>query len=114
MTLIDTADAYGPHTNEELVGRALAGGHRGRAVVATKVGLLTDSVEVANPGGSPQGRPGRPPGTRAGVDRRQPAPGSAPTTWTSISCTGWTRGAGGGNLGRDGESLGAARRGPSG
>ena len=26
MTLIDTADAYGPFTNEELVGRALAGG----------------------------------------------------------------------------------------
>ena len=25
MTLIDTADAYGPYTNEELVGRALAG-----------------------------------------------------------------------------------------
>src|SRR5215468_1649628 len=52
VTLIDTADAYGPYTNEELVGRALAGGHRERAVLATKVGLLTDSVEVANPGGS--------------------------------------------------------------
>src|SRR5690242_21225765 len=52
MTLIDTADAYGPYTNEELVGRALAGGHRDRAVLATKVGLLTDSVEVADPGGS--------------------------------------------------------------
>src|ERR1035441_8056289 len=40
MTLIDTADAYGPFTNEELVGRALAGGYRERAVLATKVGLV--------------------------------------------------------------------------
>lgn len=27
MTLIDTADVYGPHTNEELLGRALTGHH---------------------------------------------------------------------------------------
>jgi aryl-alcohol dehydrogenase-like predicted oxidoreductase len=41
MTVIDTADVYGPHTNEELVGRALAsGGYRERAVLATKVGLV--------------------------------------------------------------------------
>src|ERR1700690_2976997 len=40
MTLIDTADAYGPYTNEELVGRALSGGQRERAVLATKVGLI--------------------------------------------------------------------------
>ena len=70
MTLIDTADAYGPHTNEELVGRALAGGHRDRAVLATKVGLLTDSVEVASPGSnSPRaGRDGRPEHVRASID----------------------------------------------
>ena len=49
MTLIDTADVYGPYTNEELVGRALAGGHRERAVLATKVGLVTDSVERGRP-----------------------------------------------------------------
>jgi aryl-alcohol dehydrogenase-like predicted oxidoreductase len=42
ITLIDTADAYGPYTNEELVGRGLAGGRRSRAVLATKVGLITD------------------------------------------------------------------------
>jgi aryl-alcohol dehydrogenase-like predicted oxidoreductase len=41
MTLLDTADVYGPFTNEELLGRALAGGHRERAVLATKVGALT-------------------------------------------------------------------------
>jgi len=70
MTLIDTADAYGPYTNEELVGRALAGGHRDRAVLATKVGLLTDSVEVADPGGGSAGagRDGRPEHVRASID----------------------------------------------
>ena len=70
MTLIDTADAYGPYTNEELAGRALAGGHRERAVLATKVGLLTDSVEVANPGSSSPGtgRDGRPEHVRASID----------------------------------------------
>ena len=70
MTLIDTADAYGPYTNEERAGRALAGGHRERAVLATKVGLLTDSVEVANPGGSSPGagRDGRPEHVRASID----------------------------------------------
>ena len=33
VTLFDTADAYGPHTNEVLVGRALAG-VRNRVVLA--------------------------------------------------------------------------------
>lgn len=42
VDLLDTADVYGPHTNEELVGRALAG-RRGQAVLATKVGLITDA-----------------------------------------------------------------------
>src|SRR5262249_17567041 len=60
MTLLDTADAYGPYTNEELVGRALAGGHRERAVLATKVGLLTDSVEAAHPRGHSPGAPRAP------------------------------------------------------
>src|SRR2546428_1470718 len=39
VTLLDTADCYGPFTNEELVGRALVG-HRNRAVIATKAGLV--------------------------------------------------------------------------
>ena len=34
VTLLDTADVYGPHTNEELVGRAIKG-RRGQAFVAT-------------------------------------------------------------------------------
>lgn len=37
VTLIDTADMYGPHVNEELVGRALAG--RSDHVLATKFGI---------------------------------------------------------------------------
>jgi len=44
VTLIDTADAYGPHTNERLVGRALAG-RRDDAVLATKCGLEVRSVD---------------------------------------------------------------------
>ena len=39
-TMIDTAEIYGPYTNEELVGRALRG-IRDRAVVATKFGMLS-------------------------------------------------------------------------
>lgn len=38
VTLLDTADAYGPHTNEELVGRAIAG-RRDQYIVATKFGF---------------------------------------------------------------------------
>jgi len=41
ITFFDTADVYGPHTNEELVGRALRG-HRERIVIATKFGILRD------------------------------------------------------------------------
>jgi aryl-alcohol dehydrogenase-like predicted oxidoreductase len=39
VTLIDTADVYGPYTGEQLVGRALHG-RRHEATVATKVGLV--------------------------------------------------------------------------
>lgn len=38
VTLIDTADVYGRGHNEELVGRAVAGGLRDRVVIATKFG----------------------------------------------------------------------------
>jgi aryl-alcohol dehydrogenase-like predicted oxidoreductase len=70
MTLIDTADAYGPYTNEELVGRALAGGQRDRAVLATKVGLITDSPQAANPANNSPGasRNGRPEHVRESID----------------------------------------------
>ncbi|PRY43766.1 aldo/keto reductase [Umezawaea tangerina] len=38
VTMLDTSDAYGPHTNEELVGRAIAD-RRDRVVLATKFGI---------------------------------------------------------------------------
>src|ERR1700759_2533264 len=41
LTLLDTADAYGPFTNEELVGKALKG-KRDQAIVATKFGIVRD------------------------------------------------------------------------
>jgi len=40
VTLLDTADMYGPHTNEELVGRALRGKRRDSFVLATKFGIV--------------------------------------------------------------------------
>lgn len=43
VTLIDTAPAYGPFTNEELVGRALTG-RRNEATLATKVGMAVTST----------------------------------------------------------------------
>src|SRR5712675_1834552 len=42
ITFFDTADIYGPHTNEELVGRGICG-KRHRVVIATKFGILRDS-----------------------------------------------------------------------
>jgi aryl-alcohol dehydrogenase-like predicted oxidoreductase len=41
VTLFDTAEAYGPFTNEELVGEALAP-YRDRVVIATKFGFTFD------------------------------------------------------------------------
>jgi aryl-alcohol dehydrogenase-like predicted oxidoreductase len=38
VTFFDTAEAYGPFANEELIGRALKG-HRDRVVIATKFGF---------------------------------------------------------------------------
>jgi aryl-alcohol dehydrogenase-like predicted oxidoreductase len=39
VTFLDTADAYGPHTNERTVGKALSG-RRDGVVVATKFGIV--------------------------------------------------------------------------
>jgi aryl-alcohol dehydrogenase-like predicted oxidoreductase len=41
INLLDTADMYGPHTNEELVGRAIKG-KRDKVIVATKFGNMRD------------------------------------------------------------------------
>lgn len=42
VTFLDTADMYGPFTNEELVGRAIRG-RRERVVLATKCGIVRDA-----------------------------------------------------------------------
>jgi aryl-alcohol dehydrogenase-like predicted oxidoreductase len=41
VTFLDTADIYGPFTNEELVGRAIKG-RRSEAFLATKFGIIRD------------------------------------------------------------------------
>jgi aryl-alcohol dehydrogenase-like predicted oxidoreductase len=46
VTFFDTADMYGPHTNEVLVGQALAG-RRDKAVIATKFGIVRDPDDPA-------------------------------------------------------------------
>lgn len=45
INFLDTADVYGPHKNEELVGRAIRG-KRDKIVLATKFGIVRDP---ANP-----------------------------------------------------------------
>jgi aryl-alcohol dehydrogenase-like predicted oxidoreductase len=54
VTLLDTADMYGPYTNEELVGRAIAG-KRDRVFLATKCGVVRDANDPTRRGfdGSP-------------------------------------------------------------
>src|SRR5947199_693571 len=61
IDFFDTADAYGPFTNEQLVGRAIAG-RRHQVVLATKFG------NVRGPDGSFQGVNGRPEYVRAACD----------------------------------------------
>jgi aryl-alcohol dehydrogenase-like predicted oxidoreductase len=45
-THLDTADMYGPHTNEELVGRAIKG-RRQQVTLATKFGVVRDAATGA-------------------------------------------------------------------
>jgi aryl-alcohol dehydrogenase-like predicted oxidoreductase len=54
VDFLDTADMYGPFTNEELVGRAIRG-KRDRAVLATKFGIVRDPKDPSKRGIS--GRP---------------------------------------------------------
>ena len=46
VSFLDTADAYGPYTNEELVGRAVRG-RRAQAFIATKFGFVRDDENPA-------------------------------------------------------------------
>src|SRR5437773_3262109 len=55
ITFLDTADAYGPHTNEELVGKAVKG-KRDQVVIATKFGIVRDPThpQVRGVNGKPE------------------------------------------------------------
>lgn len=53
VTLFDTAEVYGPFTNEELLGQAIKG-HRDRVVVATKFGLTVSPDSVYSTRGTPE------------------------------------------------------------
>ena len=61
VTHLDTAEIYGPYTNEELVGRAIKG-RRARVVLATKFGL------VSHAGGGPGVFDSSPANIRAAVE----------------------------------------------
>ena len=55
VTLLDTADMYGPHTNEELLGKALAG-KRDQVFIASKFGIVRTPGDAGARGvnGSPE------------------------------------------------------------
>src|SRR5947199_9516048 len=46
VTFLDTSDIYGPHTNEQLVGQAIAD-RRDEVVLATKFGIVRDPENPA-------------------------------------------------------------------
>ena len=55
VTFFDTAEIYGPYTNEELLARAFAGGRRDQVVIATKFGtILHRSKDERGLDGSPE------------------------------------------------------------
>jgi aryl-alcohol dehydrogenase-like predicted oxidoreductase len=53
VTFFDTAEAYGPYKNEELLGRALKG-RREEAVIATKFGFHIENGQMAGTDSRPQ------------------------------------------------------------
>lgn len=62
VTLLDTADMYGPHTNETLIGKAIAG-KRDQVFLASKFGFVRDP---SNP--AARGVNGRPEYIRQAID----------------------------------------------
>jgi aryl-alcohol dehydrogenase-like predicted oxidoreductase len=62
INFLDTADVYGPHTNEELVGRAIRG-RRNQVILATKFGIVRDPKNALE-----RGVNGRPEYVRAACD----------------------------------------------
>ncbi len=62
VNFLDTADMYGPHTNEQLVGKAIKG-KRDQFVIATKFGIVRDANDPLK-----RGINGRPEYVRACVE----------------------------------------------
>jgi aryl-alcohol dehydrogenase-like predicted oxidoreductase len=62
INFLDTSDIYGPHTNEELLGRAIKG-RRSEVFLATKFGILRDPND-----GSVRGCDSRPGYVRSAVE----------------------------------------------
>jgi aryl-alcohol dehydrogenase-like predicted oxidoreductase len=62
INLLDTADMYGPHSNEELIGQAIRG-KRDQVFLASKFGIVRDTTDVAA-----RGVNGRPEYVRASID----------------------------------------------
>lgn len=62
VNFLDTADMYGPHTNERLVGKAIRG-RRDAVVLATKFGIVRDGAN-----GAVSGVNGRPEYVRTACD----------------------------------------------
>jgi aryl-alcohol dehydrogenase-like predicted oxidoreductase len=53
VTFLDTAESYGPYTNEELLGRALAG-RRDEVVIATKFGFRIEGGKIVGVDSRPE------------------------------------------------------------
>jgi aryl-alcohol dehydrogenase-like predicted oxidoreductase len=53
VTFLDTAEAYGPFTNEELLGLALAG-RRDRVILATKFGFHFEGTQIVGTDSRPE------------------------------------------------------------
>ncbi len=84
VTFFDTAEVYGPFTNEELVGEALAP-LRGQVVIATKFGWASNPLDEAS---------GMPSTAGQSTSRNQPrarSGGSRPTSSTFTTSTELTR-----------------------
>ncbi len=62
VTFLDTAEVYGPYTNEELVGRAIAG-RRAEFEIATKFGFVIDPEQASD-----RATDGRPENVRRACD----------------------------------------------
>lgn len=76
ITLFDTAEAYGPFANEELLGKALQP-IREQVVIASKFGFDIDLVTGARAGGTNS----RPEHIRAVAERKQATPAQVALTW---------------------------------